>query len=56
MATALFLKDKIPFLEIEDSVIAALKAHQPIENPNVDELIEADCWARNFVLERNGVK
>ena len=42
--------------EIEESVIAALKAHQPIENPNLDELIEADKWARNFVLERNGVK
>ena len=56
MATQLFLKDQVPFLEIEESVIAALKAHQPIENPNLDELIEADKWARNFVLERNGVK
>lgn len=56
MATQLFLKDQVPFLEIEDSVVAALKAHQPIENPNLDQLIEADAWARQFVKDRNGVK
>ena len=55
MATQLFLHDQIPFLEIEDSVKAALEAHQPIENPTLDELIEADSWARNFVKMRNGV-
>lgn len=55
MATALFLKDQIPFLEIENSVIAALKAHQPIKDPNLDDLIAADGWARKFVLERIGV-
>jgi len=55
MATQLFLKDQVPFLEIEDSVIAALKDHQPIENPNLEELIEADRWAREYVLKRNGV-
>ena len=55
MATQLFLKDQVPFLEIEDSVIAALKAHEPIENPNLDELIRADSWARDFVKKRNGV-
>ena len=53
-ATALFLKDKIAFLEIEYSVIAALKAHQPIDNPSLDDLITADSWARAFVLERIG--
>ena len=53
-ATALFLKDKIAFLEIEYSVIAALKAHQPIDNPSLDDLIAADSWARAFVLERIG--
>lgn len=53
-ATALFLKDKIPFLEIEYSVVAALKAHQPIENPTLDDLINADTWARTFVLDRIG--
>lgn len=53
-ATALFLKDKIPFLEIEYSVVAALKAHQPIENPTLDDLINADTWARAFVLDRIG--
>lgn len=55
MATALFLKDQISFLEIEYSVIAALKAHQPIENPTLDDLIEADSWARSFVRNRIGV-
>ncbi len=56
MATQLFLKGQVPFLEIEDSVVAALKAHQVIMNPNLDELIATDAWARNFVKERNGVK
>lgn len=53
-ATALFLKDQISFLEIEYSVIAALKAHHPIENPTLDDLMAADRWARNFVIERIG--
>lgn len=53
-ATALFLKDQISFLEIEYSVIAALKAHEPIDYPTLDDLIAADAWARAFVLKRRG--
>ena len=53
-ATALFLKDKISFLEIEYSVKEALKAHQPVEDPTLEDLMSADKWAREFVLKRIG--
>lgn len=53
-ATALFLEDRIAFLEIENSVAAALQAHRPVTQPNLDDLIAADAWARAFVLNRIG--
>lgn len=52
MATQLFLKDQISFLDIETLVKEALMAHQPLESFDLDDLVEADAWARNFVLER----
>lgn len=55
-ATALFLKDQISFLEIEYSVMEALKAHRPVENPTLEDLMAADQWARQFVRDRIGEK
>ncbi len=44
-----FLKGDIRFLEIEASVEAALQAHELIEEPSLDQILEADRWAREFV-------
>lgn len=52
MATQLFLKDKIAFLDIERLVKEALQAHHPLDTFDIDDLVSVDEWARNFVLER----
>jgi len=44
-----FLKGEISFLEIEASVEAALQAHENIEDPSLDQILESDRWARAFV-------
>jgi 1-deoxy-D-xylulose-5-phosphate reductoisomerase len=44
-----FLKGDIRLLEIEASVEAALQAHELIEEPSLDQILEADRWAREFV-------
>jgi 1-deoxy-D-xylulose-5-phosphate reductoisomerase len=52
MANLLFREGKIKFLDIERLVEEAMNAHELIENPSIDQLIEIDKWAREFVRER----
>lgn len=54
MANELFRNNKIEFLQIEELVEKALKAHQVISNPTLEQLVEVDSWARNFVLKEIG--
>ena len=56
MANQLFRDGKIKFLDIEDLVEKAMRAHQWIDNPSLDQLLEIDQWARDYVLERVGDK
>ncbi len=51
-AVSLFLDDKIKFCGIFDCVGAALAAHkeQPVEN--LETVLEADKWAREFVRKK----
>ena len=51
MANELFRNNKIEFLQIEELVEKALKAHQVISDPTLEQLVEVDSWARNFVLK-----
>lgn len=53
-ANELFRNGKIEFLEIEELVEKALLAHQVIDEPSIEQLIEIDAWARNFVLKEIG--
>jgi len=53
-ANTLFLKKKIEFLDIEKYVEEAMRAHHWIDHPTLEQLIEIDQWARNFVKERVG--
>ena len=41
----------IPRPETEELVEKAMNAHQVIQDPNVSQLLEIDCWARDFVLK-----
>ncbi|MBR5157903.1 MAG: 1-deoxy-D-xylulose-5-phosphate reductoisomerase [Clostridia bacterium] len=50
-AVALFLQDKIRFLEIADVVESAMNNHEVIANPTIDDILSADKWAREYVLK-----
>ena len=49
-AVSLFLNDQIEFLDIERLVEMAMRAHKVVIDPDLDQLIEIDRWARDFVL------
>ena len=53
-AVALFLNHQIQFLDIETYVIEALKAHDWIEAPSLEQLMDIDTWARTFVKKKVG--
>lgn len=46
VAVDLFLREKISFPEIWQHVAFVMDAHKVINNPSINELIEADRWAR----------
>lgn len=50
-AVALFLNHTISFLEIEDAVIQAVRHATFIQEPTVEDLLESDRFAREFVRE-----
>ena len=51
MANYLFRQERIEFLDIIDLVEAAMNAHTVIDYPSLEELIEIDQWARDYVLK-----
>ena len=51
-AVELFLKEKISFLDISDVIEQAMAAAPKIENPTIDDILQADAFARKFVKER----
>ncbi len=51
VAVALFLEGKIGFLDIGDIVEAAMEAHRNIKNPDICDILSADLWAREYVLQ-----
>ena len=51
-SVGIFLKDKIGFLDIAELNEAAMEAHKVIKNPTLDDILEADRWAREFVESR----
>ncbi len=53
-AVELFLNDEISFLDIADLVEGALASHVAEDNPTLEHLLEAERWARKYVLERKG--
>ena len=49
-AVALFLEEKIEFLDIGDIVEMAMSEHKNIQKPTVCEILDADAWAREYVI------
>lgn len=52
MAVSLFLNDKIKFYDIFELVNKALENHKAILNPSLDDILQADKWARSYVLDQ----
>lgn len=48
-AVSLFLQDKIRFLSIAEVVEAAMDAHKTVENPSLEDIMQTDVWAREYV-------
>lgn len=53
-AVALFLDKKIRFLEISELIEAAMDAHRVIENPTVEEILEAEAEAYEYIRLKFG--
>lgn len=54
VAVEMFLRSEISFLEIEQVIEETLAAHHPVNDPSLEEIEEADRWARRMAktLER----
>ena len=49
-----FIQQKIKFNHITKLVENTLDRHHTVPNPDLDEILAADIWARNFVKEAVG--
>jgi 1-deoxy-D-xylulose-5-phosphate reductoisomerase len=50
VAVRQFLDRQIPFTGIAEQVDRALQAHAPVARPSFEEIVEADAWARDYLL------
>jgi 1-deoxy-D-xylulose-5-phosphate reductoisomerase len=50
-AVRLFLDGAIPFTHIVRLVAEVLDRHTPVENPTLDQVLDADAWARQTCLD-----
>jgi 1-deoxy-D-xylulose-5-phosphate reductoisomerase len=50
-AVDLFLSGQIPFPEIAERVKRAMTAHTVVPEPDLDELLRIDAWARQVAVE-----
>ncbi|HEY8476223.1 MAG TPA: 1-deoxy-D-xylulose-5-phosphate reductoisomerase [Chloroflexota bacterium] len=50
-AVHLFLDGAIPFTHIVRLVAEVLDRHTPVENPTLDQVLDADAWARQTCLD-----
>jgi len=46
IAVEAFLNNTVGFMKIPDIVTKTVKNHTPVDNPSLDDIIEADRWAR----------
>ena len=53
-AVAAFLEGRLPFLDIPRLLADTLDRHNPTAHPDLDEIMAADEWARQFAREWRG--
>jgi 1-deoxy-D-xylulose-5-phosphate reductoisomerase len=51
-AVRLFLAEQIPFNGIASAIEAALEGHLPVASADLEDVCEADRWARRYVREK----
>ncbi len=51
-AVSLFLDDKIQFYDIFELVNSVLKNHKVILNPSLNDILQADKWAREYIIDQ----
>lgn len=49
-----FLKGQIAFVKIPDIIHEVMLEHICINRPSLEEILEADCWAREFTRKKVG--
>lgn len=49
-AVALFLEKKIRFLDIYDLIQGAMEAHKTIQNPSVEQILEAEAETYDYIM------
>lgn len=55
IAVDMFLKEQISFLEIPLVIEKAMKSHQVIENPDIDDILRADSETRELLKEKGDI-
>lgn len=51
VAVSLFLQGQIGFADISTVIGRTIEAHQPVANPDLSQIFEADDWARRFATD-----
>jgi len=51
VAVELFLSQRIKFIDIANLVERVLEKHQSVAHPNLEEIMAADTWAREKVVQ-----
>ncbi|MBQ7573436.1 MAG: 1-deoxy-D-xylulose-5-phosphate reductoisomerase [Clostridia bacterium] len=52
VAVSMFMKGKLSYLGISDMIAKAMSEHKNIVNPTLNEILETDKWAREFVASK----
>nr|MBN2277411.1 1-deoxy-D-xylulose-5-phosphate reductoisomerase [candidate division Zixibacteria bacterium] len=54
IAVEAFLNSAVEFVKIPEIVINTVNKHEPIKNPSLDDILEADRWARDTAIKQVG--
>lgn len=53
-AVALFLQKKITFLQIPELIESSMEAHKVVDNPTLEQVLEAEAAAYEYIKQKFG--
>ncbi len=56
VAVQAFLDNSVEFVQIPDIVISAVNSYRPVLKPTIEDILEADRWARDKASQYKGVR